>query len=727
VESRAAAHPVRLVDDRDLPLAEAVEACFRGGLGERCEAVAPGAALAPPPRFDSLRIEGTEHGPVTFRAPEVAAATTGGALRVTRKATVHVRGLDPASPATVSFFAAEDPEVRQATLRVAVKAAEGTFRVPAGTLVASVAQARLAPDLRVLDLAPGARAEVTFVARSGWSLLLRLTDADGGGPVPEARVDVRGMEGFAGPARPRETKSDAHGLAVVAGIEGSMVRAEVQHSRFVGRQESGLLAPFGTFLVHTVALERGGALRATLRLDGIPEPGLACRVVRYARNRRPGESPEVLASTTSDRAGLCATPPLEAGSYLLEISDAARGLEALATFAIAEGADTESTVELVPLRVTGTALLGSRPAAGFRVIAYSAEARIPAATRDDAVTEAVVDEEGEYELTVWSAGEYYLSLQTPQGVPAQSERRRLLWDEVVDFRLDEATVFGRVEDGEGLPLPGANVTLAWFAETIVHRLATTAEDGGFAFPMEGAGAVEVRAYREGYTPSEPLALRFAAGEPLGPLSLVLRKEGTLRGVVVGPFGDPLPGAQVVVASAAAARHRWRASSGADGRFEVVLPAGVAHQGFASGPGCPLTPFAVPAAGGAGRELLVACAAAPASLAVRILDGNGAPVPGGGLILATGGFVVPRDVLAGHLAALGLPAQSDAAGRLTVAGLAAGAYDLYLDTATNEDLVALGTGHGHLGSFAVPESTLLRVDARLAGDLPVVEAPPAARR
>jgi hypothetical protein len=41
-------------------------------------------------------------------------------------------------------------------------------------------------------------------------------------------------------------------------------------------------------------------------------------------------------------------------------------------------------------------------------------------------------------------------------------------------------------------------------------------------------------------------------------------------------------------------------------------------------------------------------------------------------------------------------------------------------------VALGTGHGHghLDSFAVPESTL-RVDARLAGELPVVEAPPAA--
>jgi hypothetical protein len=379
------------------------------------------------------------------------------------------------------------------------------------------------------------------------------------------------------------------------------------------------------------------------------------------------------------------------------------------------------------MRVSGTARRGTRPAEGFRVVAHSDQARIPARTDEDAVAEATVDEEGEYELTLWKPGDYVLLLSTPKGVAAKVERLDfLIGDEVVDFQIDEAAVFGRVEDENGRALAEATVGMTWWRERGRQlRLAPTAEDGSFSFPMETDGPVDLHAARQGYTPSEPLSLRFVSGQPLGPLVLVLREEPTLRGVVVNGAGAPLPSAGITVLSATMSGHRAHAVSEADGRFEVVLPEGLAHQGLVRGPGCPLTPFVVPppSADGDRRELRLACADAPASLALRVLDASGAPLPGAALILRTSGFVVPHDVLASHLVALGMPAQTDGRGRLVAAGLAAGTYDVYLASATNLDLVALGTDHGHLGTFSLHPSTLSQAEARLAGEVPMLERPP----
>jgi hypothetical protein len=162
------------------------------------------------------------------------------------------------------------------------------------------------------------------------------------------------------------------------------------------------------------------------------------------------------------------------------------------------GQETGVQVHLSPIRVHGTVRLGTKPARGFHLTIFSDDAVIPGRGGEDAVTAATTDEEGEYEATLWSAGKYSLSLTNPRGTPATAKWQDLEPpEEVIDFQLDEASVSGIVEDQAGKAVEGAAVVLRWQgSDNTSTRVAFSAADGTFQFPMVASGPAALQAHRE---------------------------------------------------------------------------------------------------------------------------------------------------------------------------------------------------------------------------------------
>ena len=108
--------------------------------------------------------------------------------------------------------------------------------------------------------------------------------------------------------------------------------------------------------------------------------------------------------------------------------------------------------------------------------------------------------------------------------------------------------------------------------------------------------------------------------------------------------------------------------------------------------------------------MLRCPPLPAALDLTLVDETGRPLPHAGVILRQGGLVVPQAVLASHLRALGLLSQADGAGRLVIAGLPPGDYELFLSARSSESTIAAGSPQGFLATVALPalQTTALRV-------------------
>jgi Carboxypeptidase regulatory-like domain len=135
-----------------------------------------------------------------------------------------------------------------------------------------------------------------------------------------------------------------------------------------------------------------------------------------------------------------------------------------------------------------------------------------------------------------------------------------------------ARVAGRVVDGSGRPVAGAEVRLAPRLPEPgtagvpppagARELAVTSgEDGGFAFAGVAPGAVLLEAAAAGFQLSEPLPAEVPQGGSLRDLVLVVERGATVEGTVSDRGGEPVPGALVQLG-------RVGARSDAAGRFRV---------------------------------------------------------------------------------------------------------------------------------------------------------------
>jgi len=722
-EARPSPHRgVFLVDDQGQPLTGKIELCLFVGLLERCETQDSGAGIAPADDVESIRIEAERYGPVRMRRAEWE--SNSGPIVVPRKASLFLRS-SKSTTVALSLYSPTDPDLPRVWLRRSVPVGV-EVSVPSGEHLVSVGASGSAPELRAVDLLPGSRHELSFVPRPGWSVVLRLEDA-AATPVAEAQVRFTSVEGGQrAPALLGSARSDRLGLVLLSGVTDDLVAAEVEHPGFVTRRLPGLAGEPGSFAFQRARLDRGGTLKAVVRTERRPAAGALCQILAPSGTLVPDEEPlRLLDQGTTDLEGIWRSRRLATGTHFLRVSLPESPARADREALVVEGEEMPVEVWLEPISIHGEVRLGDRPAPGLRIVAHGDDARLPRRKTADAVATAVTNEEGGYDLTVWMEGNYSVLVKGEADSPVAAKRFEVVAPGTrVDFALDEGGVFGVVLDGEGRSVAGATVSLGWEgAERGSTRLTTTGEEGEFRFAMEGSGSVELRAAKEGYRPAESARLDFVTGRSLGPLTLVLVEQPTLRGRVVHASGSGVPEAWVWAMAEAPADAVYPLASTRtddDGAFELQVGEGQRWvSGFVSGPGCPLTPFRVARAE---ERATLGCASGPATLLMRVVDGEGAAVPGADLILRRESRVLPRWILAAHLSSLGLPWRTDGEGRLVLARLAPGPYELFLGNSTNEELVAARSTLGFLGAFALAPGSATSVEVRTETDRPRIEAP-----
>lgn len=688
----ASALEIRVVDDLGAVVASELQVCYQIETRMDCSANS-GGLVEIPDKASSIRIEGPEHGPASFpRAALEERPDSIATVKVPRKAFLDVAG-KPGTRTTLSLYRLDDATFRTPWFRVEVEGVE-TIRVPAGEFVASLSSPGNAPDLHLLSTSPAERYKLTRRDHPGWSLVLRCLSERDGAPLQGASIEVRGTEGFAGPDPVQKAVAGRQGITLVSGLSHPLASAVIESPGHAERREEGLAASPGTFLFREIRLERAAVMRASVIEQGRPSLGATCQVLEYEPNPLgPVPEPTVRSENTTDAEGVCRSKPLPPGPYRLRVT-LKESRARLERAVVLTPGETPVEVDFVPTLVQGRVRRGSEPAASYVVLFYDADNPIPNAIRRNASAEATTDEEGDYEVRIWSPGSYFAQLETPSGTPADG---RQIWLEagerqVVDFDLEAQSVAGVVVDDRDQPVADVRVGLFW---NKVLRLAQTDAQGRFEFPLTepGQGRVEVR--KEGYRQSPPTEVSAEPGQAPAPLLLRLQRAGRISGRIVR--GGPVVGAVLTsfrVGTDGGTQYLGTANSDREGRFEIAAVEDGVTRLFVTGASCPLTSFEVrPSA----DELTLACPDSPGSLSLEFQDPAGGPLAGRSVLVLRDGVSVPNLVLANHLGRFRLPGASDGSGRLLLPALAPGRYDLFLADVTSPELIAAGLKQGLIGS------------------------------
>jgi hypothetical protein len=235
----------------------------------------------------------------------------------------------------------------------------------------------------------------------------------------------------------------------------------------------------------------------------------------------------------------------------------------------------------------------------------------------------------------------------------------------------------------------------------------------------GRGRMTYHQRQHGYRESQSIDIQVEKDSPIPPVTLVLKRKSTVQGQILSAGGSPVPSAWIGSSGSSLEQGPFLFSevrSTTDGHFEVETPPEPPRV-FFSGPDCPLSWLDVPAGTGSDENasqdpapFMLHCSSLPAALELTLVDETGKPLPHAGVILRQGSTIVPQGVLASHLRSLGLSPQTDGAGRLVLAGLSPGDYELFLSALSSESTIAGGRLQGWLTAVSLPflQTTALQV-------------------
>lgn len=720
---------LELRDDRGEVIEFSVEVCFYQGLETQCFETTGGEPVVLPGRFDSLRVEGVGHGPVSLRRREVPEVTEGRrVLKVPRKVTVHFEHPEDISP-TVSLYDGDDRHLRRPAHRFETRSSP-TRNLPAGAHLVSMSAPGYAPELRLVDWAPGTEQHLVFRPREGWSVVVRTLSKSSEESIEDATVLLRAATGYelTPPVR-YESKSGRHGLAVFSGLQLPLATAEIEHPATLPETLPAITATPGTFGYYEAPLQSGGTLAGAVTLEGEPAAGLELQLLQYERNA-PGDKspPNIIAERTVDAQGRFRIEKLPENQYTVrffppavESANSQRPSVTDVGVEVYDARETPVVVDLAPRTVYGAVYRGTHPAPDHKIVVYPRADRKPHQTEKDAVALAVTNEDGEYEVTLWNEALYGFHITTLENTPAiHKEVVPILGELRVDFHLGPHAVEGRVVDESGEPVEEAVVQLVW--QTHNYRIAITSSDGTFSFPMNDEdGEAKVHAQKSGYQASEPVQIRVEpAGPAPAPITLTLESRPGIRGVLRRASGDPMAGGWVTAyrigSTGGLSRISTTATDG-NGGFEIPgSPSGPVRL-FYGGPGCPLGSRDVTTAS-VGQTtdadpLRLDCAALPANVELLFQDTAGEPVPRANVLLRRGRTVIPREVVVQHLVALGVPPVSDGSGRLTLVALEPASYDVYLGGGANAQSVLQNRPDGFLASVSLQAARTASYELTLA--------------
>ena len=681
---------LRVVDDTAQEIHSPVRVCLYAGLVTECLDQPPYRIPSKLAGFTSATAEGPGHGPVAVDRSALKQDRTGAYLvRVPRKARVVLRAT-PGPPLSISLYRVDDPSFRKPAFRISPVTSDGVL-VPAGEFLVAIADGTHAPGLSTSVLEPGSRNTVTYARLPGWSAVLRCQSST----VPVPRCVARTLSAST-PSAEREiarASADRHGLVTFRGLNEPFVTVALSAPGYVPEMARGIAAKAGTFVFHATTLTRGGVVRARVTLDEQPLANARCQLLDI-HGSDVGRATEVmLYDGKTTKEGLCESPRLAAGSHVLRVSPAATGNAAADELvSITEGETSEVNVRLRSIPVTGRVYRGTRrvPGAVVRI-----GRREDMNRRSSIYLEVDANDEGEYRGVVWTTGDYvFVAMNAARSATGAVRRVTVEEDGAeVDLHLNPHEVTGRVQDTEQRPVSDAVVLLT--RDERNHRMTKSVGDGAFAFPMDAAGAIRLTSRKSGYESPEPLEFLLSADAAPAPVVLTLKKLPSVKGTVFWPFGSPAPNVGVgsfQLRPGEACTPLGAQKTDGAGAFEVPrAPAGTT-QLFVTGQGCPLLVGNAPPGA---DELTLRCLAQSAGVQLVLRDHAGKPRSHESIILRWEGTLIPRAVLRDHLLQLGLPTETDNSGRLTLVGLPAGMYDIFLGSGASEETVSAGMQHGHL--------------------------------
>ncbi|MBN1418475.1 MAG: carboxypeptidase regulatory-like domain-containing protein [Planctomycetes bacterium] len=255
----------------------------------------------------------------------------------------------------------------------------------------------------------------------------------------------------------------------------------------------------------------------------------------------------------------------------------------------------------------------------------------------------------------------------------------------------EITLTGRAVDDAATPVEGASILVSGLGAggKPVVRNGTTAADGTFRFENVPKGLLTISGTKAGHAKA---VIVSATGEP-GPHELVMARAGRVTGIVIAKATEePLAGAIVqAIPTGDAANSLVRmmgggmptelasATAGADGTFAIeVEPGTMRLRASASGYALAFSDE-ISIAPAERREKVVIALSGGGSIAGRVLDPDGQPVPGAQVTSALQGDDPVSNLLGRMLPVMAGPAIARATagddGSFTIEHLAAGTHRL----------------------------------------------------
>jgi protocatechuate 3,4-dioxygenase beta subunit len=349
-------------------------------------------------------------------------------------------------------------------------------------------------------------------------------------------------------------------------------------------------------------------------------PGAAVRVLRdppgaegLARRLeglggRTREKEGLVAQTRADETGSFVLEGLEEGTFFLE-AVSARSFSADWTRASVSAKEAAPPVVLeveIGARVVGRVLGRDGPVAGATVELRPGPANFLEFFRERTYRwrEARTDGEGRFAIDGVPPGEGLL-LTARAGEYAPTHVRNLEArageDTAIEVRLSRGgAVAGRVLDGSGSPMAGAEVRVAPVgiedmleADSFASAPATANEKGAYRVSGLPVGLVEIAASAEGRPPTLRRGVRIREDRTTEGIDLVLEEGHAIAGCVVDGSGGPIAGAEVRAETfeprffSILAPHmlgRNVARSDASGRFRIAGLTGGDHALVASATG-----------------------------------------------------------------------------------------------------------------------------------------------
>ena len=617
-------------------------------------------------RTFTVAVHGTSDfilGEIPIRASRFTIDSANGGTAVVRVSSRHG---EPIPPLTARVATGDGAALWNVSVRPDAAHHELTLRVASGTYDVMLQPARggMKPARSTtVTIEPGKRIELP---PWNWVKQLRGTvhAADRKAPLPDAEIiDSR------------------ENLLATTNTDGEFVLDELEPEeepqigvRAAGFGSRWIPLPNGSWDLGVVELFRGSTLSLYVEHPAAVDP-LPLEIVVREDNTDARQPLREARGTAGQRIELTDLPP---GRLRVTVS----GPEPLQRYSrpVEVAGDAELRIPLEPVDTRG-------------LVTYGDEALSDALLKIEGAGKwrgrVTTDENGEFAAEMWDRGDLMLTvtaagLKTPyvtleQGVTSAS---RLL-----DIQIPATILRGRVY-AEGKALPAAKIRMrSVFGESASYsRSAEVSDSGEFEVAGLPAGSHEISAIAEGYL-KKRVEFSTEAKDEVREVNLELERGHDIDLKVRTADGRPAAGAVIAIGiSPDGVRPERNVFAGEDGTARLTLVRSETKNIFAVDR---LGRFAqaTVSADRPRQEEIVSISPGEGAIELRVIDTDGRPVSGVGVIVRHNGVLVPHTTLLMMLAARNTGKVTDVEGVLRFTRLPAGRYELFA-WANAKDLSAL---------------------------------------